>query len=48
MGMLDNDAKSTLQRMKITPKAQAFAVTLEKKGGVTAPTMTEMYVIGKI
>jgi anti-sigma-K factor RskA len=48
MGMLDNDAKSTLQRMKITPTAQAFAVTLEKKGGVTAPTMTEMYVIGKI
>jgi hypothetical protein len=47
MGMLEMTTDA-LQKMKITPKAQAFAVTLEKKGGVSAPTMTEMYVIGKI
>jgi anti-sigma-K factor RskA len=47
MGMLEM-ANNTLQKMKVTAKAQAFAVTLEKKGGVSAPTMTEMYVIGKL
>ena len=30
------------------PDADAFAVTLEKKGGSPAPTLTQLYVMGKI
>ncbi len=30
------------------PNAQAFAVTLEPKGGKATPTLTEMYVIGNV
>lgn len=49
MGVFEmGDTASLLQKMKVTGKAQMFAVTLEKKGGAVAPTMEQMYVAGKI
>jgi anti-sigma-K factor RskA len=37
-----------LCKMKNIPDAQAFAITLEKKGGSPTPTLSAMYVLGKI
>ncbi|HXL56468.1 MAG TPA: anti-sigma factor [Chitinophagaceae bacterium] len=37
-----------LCKMKKIPNAQAFAITLEKKGGSPAPTFSAMYVLGKV
>ena len=37
-----------LQFMKGFDKAEAFAVTLEKKGGSDAPTLDKMYVLGTL
>lgn len=49
MGVFEmGDTASLLQKMKVTGKAQMFAVTLEKKGGAVSPTMEQMYVAGKI
>lgn len=45
-GMID--ACTGLCKMKNIPKASMFAITLEKKGGSPVPTMTEMYVAGKV
>jgi hypothetical protein len=42
-----NDA-GALIKMKNTPEAEAFAVTLEKQGGSPTPTMNQMYVMGTI
>ncbi len=42
------DLVNGLQVMKNIPKAQAFAITLEKKGGSPAPTLSEMYVLGNV
>ena len=42
------DPTTGLAKMKNIPKASMFAITLEKKGGSEAPTMTEMYVAGKV
>lgn len=39
--------KKEPQQMFDFAKADAFAITLEKDGGSPAPTMTEMYVLGK-
>lgn len=36
-----------LCKMKVIERAQAFAITLEKEGGSAAPTLTQMYVMGK-
>ncbi|MEO6883059.1 MAG: anti-sigma factor [Bacteroidia bacterium] len=38
----------TVQMMQKVSNAQAFAVTLEKKGGSPTPTMSAMYVLGKV
>lgn len=46
-GMLDESCNSVC-KMKNIPKAQAFAITLEKMGGSVGPTMEELYVMGKI
>lgn len=35
-------------KLKTIPKAEAFAITLEKKGGSETPTMAAMYVMGKV
>ena len=37
-----------LQKVKPIEVAQAYAVTLEKKGGSTAPTLSAMYVFGAV
>lgn len=48
MGMYDQKKPEKLQLMKTVKKAQAFAITLENKGGSPTPTMEEMYVIGNV
>lgn len=48
MGMYDQTKPEKLQAMKTVKKPQAFAITLEKKGGSATPTMEEMYVIGNV
>lgn len=40
--------KNTKEILANIPKAQAFAITLEKQGGSSAPTMENMFVIGNI
>jgi anti-sigma-K factor RskA len=45
-GMID--PATGLAKMKNIPKASMFAITLEKKGGVKEPTMSELYVAGKV
>jgi anti-sigma-K factor RskA len=37
-----------LCKMKNIPNASMFAITLEKKGGSPTPTLTQMYVAGKV
>ena len=37
-----------LQQLKTIGKAQAFAVTLEKKGGSPTPTLAALYLIGNV
>ncbi|NIJ51439.1 anti-sigma factor [Dyadobacter arcticus] len=49
MGMIDNQFSGKVLKMKNTkPGSVAFAITLEKEGGVPSPTMEEMYVMGKV
>jgi len=47
-GIFDMD-KDPMHMMPVTiPAADAFAVTLEKKGGSPTPDLTKLYVMGKI
>lgn len=46
-GMYTEEKDSKIALSSI-PSAQAFAITLEKKGGSEAPTMENMYVMGAI
>jgi anti-sigma-K factor RskA len=46
-GVFDAGTKDMLL-MKQVDHATAFAVTLEKRGGVDSPTMSQMYVMGKV
>ncbi|MDM1554930.1 MULTISPECIES: anti-sigma factor domain-containing protein [Chryseobacterium] len=46
-GMYSEDKDSQIALATIS-KAQAFAITLEKEGGSTVPTMENMYVMGGI
>lgn len=47
MGVFSTDEDlASLIEMNTTGKSEAFAVTLEPKGGSAVPTMEEMYVIG--
>jgi anti-sigma-K factor RskA len=49
IGMLDHQFAGKLLKMKNTQSGSvAFAITLEKEGGVPSPTMEEMYVMGKV
>jgi anti-sigma-K factor RskA len=49
LGMIEgDDINIVFQKMKAIKNPQAFAVTLEVKGGVASPTMSEMYVMGAI
>lgn len=47
-GVFDASDPTAFVRMKNIPNAQAFAITLEKKGGAVSPTMDQMYVLGTI
>lgn len=49
LGVFDStNDKSGMKRMKAVKSAQAFAVTLEPKGGSVNPTMEQMMAIGNI
>jgi hypothetical protein len=43
-----NQDSINLVKMKNIPQAQAFAITLENRGGSPTPTMSAMYVLGKV
>lgn len=48
LGVFDQDALTEVQKMTAVRSAQAFAITLEKRGGSETPTMENMYVMGKV
>ena len=48
LGMYDENNSQKLQAMKTISKPQAFAITLENKGGSPTPTMEQMYVLGNV
>lgn len=48
LGVYDQDSKLSVQKMTAVNSAQAFAITLEKRGGSPTPTMENMYVMGKV
>ncbi|MDF2455356.1 MAG: hypothetical protein K0R51_1349 [Cytophagaceae bacterium] len=47
-GVFDLENPQVLQQLKTIGKAQAFAVTLEKKGGSPTPTLAALYLIGNV
>lgn len=47
-GMIDLADESALHKMKNMNAAQAFAITLEPKGGSVSPTLEEMYVMAGV
>ena len=49
LGVFDMNADDDgMVRMKAIENAQAFAVTLERRGGSSVPTMEQMMVLGTI
>lgn len=48
LGVYDQESEKAMQQMIAVNAAQAFAITLEKRGGVASPTMENMYVMGKV
>lgn len=47
-GVYDMASTDMMQKMKVITSAQMFAITLEQAGGSPTPTLTEMYVAGKV
>jgi len=47
-GVFDLAEGPQLMKLKTIPNAQAFAITLEKQGGSETPTMTAIFVMGKV
>ena len=47
-GMIELDSSGVFQKMKTIPEAQAFAVTIEKKGGSTSPSLETMCLLGNV
>jgi len=47
-GVFDMTKGVSFVKLKTIPRAEAFAITLEKKGGSTTPDMDAMYVMGKV
>jgi anti-sigma-K factor RskA len=47
-GVIDVEPGDGLVKMKNIPSAEAFAITLENAGGSQSPTLTAMYVLGKV
>jgi len=48
LGVFEVKQQQLLVKMKNVQNAQAFAVTLERKGGSPVPTMSALYVVGKL
>jgi anti-sigma-K factor RskA len=48
MGVINFSDPDSLQKMKTVKGAVAFAITLEPKGGLEAPTLENMVVLGQI
>lgn len=46
-GLLD-EKQGSVEEMSVFKQAEAFAITLEAAGGVTSPTVSEMYVMGTV
>lgn len=47
-GVFDIVEGPGMTKMKNIPRAQAFAITLEKKGGSPVPSLDKLYVMGKV
>jgi anti-sigma-K factor RskA len=47
-GIFDLGEGVSFVKLKTIPRAEAFAITLEKKGGSETPTMDAMFVMGKV
>jgi anti-sigma-K factor RskA len=47
LGVFDATDEKIILKMKNTQKAQAFAITIEKKGGSPSPTLQKMQSLGK-
>lgn len=48
LGVFTQEEDRTLNNMKDIQSADAFAITLEKEGGVPQPTMEQLQVMGKV
>ena len=48
LGVFEMRQQRLLVKMKNVQNAQAFAITLEPRGGSPSPTMSAMYVMGKL
>ncbi|MFN2458075.1 MAG: anti-sigma factor domain-containing protein [Chitinophagaceae bacterium] len=48
LGVFDGKDDGILLKMKNVQNAEAFAITIEKRGGSPTPTMDSMYAIGKL
>lgn len=46
-GMYDANDDAMMEKMKTIPKAEMFAITIEKMGGSPSPTLDQMVVAGK-
>ena len=47
-GVFDLSAGISFVKLKNIPSAEAFAITLENRGGSLSPTMSAMFVMGKV
>ncbi|HTE08634.1 MAG TPA: anti-sigma factor, partial [Flavitalea sp.] len=47
-GVIELRKGVAMVKMKNIPKADAFAITLEKKGGSPSPNLKQLYVMGKV
>jgi anti-sigma-K factor RskA len=47
-GVIELDSNGVFQKMKVIPEAQAFAVTIENKGGSPSPSLETMCLLGNV
>ena len=47
-GVIELDSNGVFQKMKVIPEAQAFAVTIENKGGSPTPSLETMCLLGNV
>ena len=47
-GVIDMEEGASFIKLKNIPRAEAFAITLERKGGSPVPNMEALYVLGKV